>query len=160
MQRQFLEGQSVSKSGDESPPLVSQERDRRIFAMTATELAGAILSTDPADSDITPLTAVTLYCRRALQCTAKINAVTEDFFVDAIREARKKTEFLQSLGKGPESAAKREALRMAKPLFGVPMSLKEQFIMKGTESTCGIAVRAGQMADEDGGAVAALRAAG
>eukprot|EP00747_Dinoflagellata_sp_TGD_P222479 gnl/TRDRNA2_/TRDRNA2_94188_c0_seq1.p1 gnl/TRDRNA2_/TRDRNA2_94188_c0~~gnl/TRDRNA2_/TRDRNA2_94188_c0_seq1.p1 ORF type:complete len:583 (+),score=94.26 gnl/TRDRNA2_/TRDRNA2_94188_c0_seq1:50-1798(+) len=46
--------------------------------------------------------------------------------------------------------------RRAKPLFGLPFSVKECYLFKGTDSTCGLSVFVGKPADQDAALVAQM----
>ncbi|KAI2479101.1 Amidase domain containing protein [Pyrenophora tritici-repentis] len=68
---------------------------------------------------------------------AYINRLTEIFFEDAIRQANELDDFSKQNG------------RLVGPLHGVPMTLKDQFDVKGYDSTLGYVGRAFKPAQQD-----------
>ncbi|KAF2682321.1 amidase [Lentithecium fluviatile CBS 122367] len=81
-------------------------------------------------------------------CTAYINRLTEILFDDALAKARELDRFYEEHG------------RLVGPLHGVPMTLKDQFDVKGYDSTLGYVGRAFKPASRDCVIVAMLQRMG
>ncbi|KAI8940514.1 hypothetical protein NX059_004191 [Plenodomus lindquistii] len=77
------------------------------------------------------------YIRRAIHAHKRTNCFTEILFDDAIEQARELDEFHAKSG------------RVIGPLHGVPMTLKDQFDVKGYDSTLGYVGRAFKPAARD-----------
>ncbi|EXJ83636.1 hypothetical protein A1O1_07260 [Capronia coronata CBS 617.96] len=80
---------------------------------------------------------VVAYIDKACQAQEETNCLTEICFDDAIAQARALDAFRKKEG------------RLKGPLHGVPMSLKDQFNIKGFDSTLGYIGRAFKPADSD-----------
>jgi len=91
------------------------------------------------------------FCRRALRCGESTNCVTEEFYDEALRTARS----LDTRRREGATAGNKERL-----LEGVPISIKDQIHMSGSDSTCGFAARCFQPLKDDGLLVELLRDAG
>ncbi len=78
-----------------------------------------------------------------------INAVVKDRFDEAIQEAKKADELVQS-----------EPKEKLPPFLGVPCTIKEMFAFKGMPNTSGLYSRRGIIAEEDAPTVARLKQAG
>jgi len=89
----------------------------------------------------------------------RLNLITEVNFDDAIKQAEKCDEVRKSSKKrnwtfnDPEEKIN----EFLHPLFGVPISIKDTFDMKGLSSTIGITHRAFDMKEEDGIIVSAMK---
>jgi hypothetical protein len=77
----------------------------------------------------------------------KLNAVTEEFYDEAVETARK-----YDLGQFQDVENR--------ALLGVPISIKDCIDQRGADSTCGTSVRAFQQKDDDGLQVSLLRNSG
>ncbi|KIW96782.1 uncharacterized protein Z519_02173 [Cladophialophora bantiana CBS 173.52] len=77
------------------------------------------------------------YIRRAAEVHQQTNCLTEVFFDEAIKEADRLDQYYQQHGK------------LIGPLHGVPITLKDQFNVKGADSTIGYVSRAFKPATED-----------
>ncbi|KXJ88814.1 amidase [Microdochium bolleyi] len=77
------------------------------------------------------------YIARACEAHKKTNCLTEINFDNALKQARRLDEFRKTHG------------RLKGPLHGVPMSFKDQFNIKGLDTTMGYAGRAFAPADSD-----------
>lgn len=109
---------------------------------TALEIAAAIKNKDISATEITQT-----YIDRIEQYDTEINAVVVRRFEAALKEAAEADARVQS----------GEALG---PLHGVPMTIKESYVLADTPSTWGIEAFADNMSSEDGLAVARFKAAG
>eukprot|EP01101_Sappina_pedata_P000878 TRINITY_DN11022_c0_g1_i1.p1 TRINITY_DN11022_c0_g1~~TRINITY_DN11022_c0_g1_i1.p1 ORF type:complete len:608 (+),score=116.51 TRINITY_DN11022_c0_g1_i1:254-1825(+) len=87
------------------------------------------------------------YCLRAKQVGALTNAVTEEFYDEAIIQAQ-------------ESDLRRRNGEMPGLLEGLPISLKDQIDQKGADSTCGNSARCYNPATKDGLLVKLIRSEG
>ncbi|KAF2416538.1 acetamidase [Tothia fuscella] len=85
------------------------------------------------------------YIRRAVEAHQQTNCLTEVFFEDALKDAARLDEHFQRHG------------TLIGPLHGVPVTLKDQFDVKGFDSTIGYVARAFHPAQEDSVLVKILR---
>jgi amidase len=90
-----------------------------------------------ATGEISCLAVTTAYCKAAAIAHQLTNCLTEIFFAQALAKAKELDNVYAKTGK-PTGA-----------LFGVPISLKDQFEIKGTECNMGIASWVGQISKEN-----------
>ncbi|KAL6703058.1 hypothetical protein ACN47E_010265 [Coniothyrium glycines] len=88
------------------------------------------------------------YINRAIKAHQHTNCLTEILFEDAVKQASELDDYFQKNG------------RLMGPLHGVPMTLKDQFDVKGYDSTLGYVGRAFKPAAEDCVLVALLKQMG
>ncbi|GAA5983556.1 hypothetical protein JCM10908_000333 [Rhodotorula pacifica] len=88
------------------------------------------------------------FSKRAAIAQQLTNCLTEIFFEDAIKRARELDEILNKTGKP------------VGPLHGVPVSLKDQFDIAGTELTQGYVAYLGRISERDSALAALLRDSG
>ncbi|MFC1895498.1 amidase [Thermodesulfobacteriota bacterium] len=113
-----------------------------ITRISASQLAARI-----RDGDLSAQQVTQAHIQRIEAVNDKLNAVVIPLFDDAraqAEEADQRQRHGQSLG----------------PLHGVPITIKDQFHVKGLPTTFGVARLRSQIADRDGPMVAALRRAG
>jgi fatty acid amide hydrolase len=103
--------------------------------------------------DVTSTEVVLLYSLRAMAIGAITNAVAEEFYTDALDEARKVDERIEARKQGTDKST-------PGLLEGIPVSVKDAFDQKGADTTCGFAVRCFKPHSEDGLLVRLLRDAG
>lgn len=116
-----------------------------IVAMTAHELVAALRA-----RTFTAVAVAATYIRRCMREGEALNALCEEPYAEALAAARESDARLSGApGAGP-----------VRLLEGLPMSLKENLLVKGLDSTCGTAVKVYQPAAADGLQVSSLRAAG
>jgi len=96
----------------------------------------------------TCLAVTTAFCKAAAIAHQVTNCLTEIFFVESLQRAKELDETYSKTGK-PTGA-----------LFGMPISLKDQFEIKGTECNMGIASWIGQISKENSVLVDILQNAG
>ncbi len=113
-----------------------------LTALTASELARRIHG-----GEVSAVEAVEAYIARIEAVNPTINSVVWKLYDAARAEAMA----------ADERQARGETLG---PLHGVPITIKDQFLVKGTPSTWGLLNRQGHRAVADGPLVARLRAAG
>ncbi len=113
-----------------------------ILQLSATELAARI-----REGDISAQAVVAVHIQRIEAVNPKLNAVVFPLFEEARAAAQA----------ADEARARGAALG---PLHGVPITIKDQFLVKGTPTTWGLKHRAGHRAAADGPLVGRLRAAG
>jgi fatty acid amide hydrolase len=113
-----------------------------IIRLSATELAARI-----REGDISAREAVEAHISRIEAVNPKLNAVVFPLFDEARAAAQA----------ADEARAHGAALG---PLHGVPITIKDQFLVRGTPTTWGLKHRAGHRAAGDGPLVGRLRAAG
>jgi len=101
--------------------------------MDATDLLAAM-----AGGSLTSEAVVRAYCRRANVHGGRLSATTLELFEEALEAARASDSERNKRGFKP------------RPLEGLPVSIKDCIQQKGTEATCGLAARVGQISDEDG----------
>lgn len=116
--------------------------DPTLTAMTATELVESIRAGDVSAQEV-----VESHIRRVESVNPGINAVVIRLFDEARREA---IEADERRSRGEELG----------PLHGVPVTIKEQYKVAGTESTVGVTGQAGRRYNTDCPLVARLRRAG
>ncbi|KLO19358.1 general amidase [Schizopora paradoxa] len=90
----------------------------------------------------------TAYCKRAFIAQQLTNCLTEIFVERALKRAKELDEHLRKIGK------------VAGPLHGLPVSLKDQIQVKGLEATLGYASWVGKYSDRDAVIVQILLEAG
>ncbi len=110
-----------------------------ITALSATEIAQQIQT-----GQISACDAVEAHIARIEATHEKINAVVMPRFDDARREARE------------ADAARTRGDKMG-PLHGVPVTIKDQFHVRGLPSTYGVARLKGNFAASDGAMVMSFR---
>ncbi|UKZ48523.1 hypothetical protein TrVGV298_002748 [Trichoderma virens] len=124
---------------DQDPALTE-----KITAIDDTVLLSRLLATGELKSeDVTRA-----YITRAIEAHKKVNFLTEMLFSEAIQDAKRLDEYLRVNGKP------------IGPFHGVPMTLKDQFNIKGYDTTLGYTVRALKPASEDAVLVKMLRSMG
>ncbi|KAI9189809.1 hypothetical protein H9P43_001242 [Blastocladiella emersonii ATCC 22665] len=109
----------------------TQAKHRAITDMSATQLASAI-----ARGDLTAEQAVVAFGRRMVLAHLATNCLTECLLREALDRARAMDAEYQRLGAAMPRGA----------LFGVPVSIKEQLLMAGTDTTLGHSVYLGKPA--------------
>ncbi|KAG5343819.1 FAAH2 hydrolase, partial [Acromyrmex heyeri] len=122
---------------------------RPIYMLSATKLAKKI-----REGEITSSEVVREYIKRINEVNSFINAVVDERFADAIIEA---TNYDQQLKEGKFDI---KTLEKEKPLYGVPITIKECCAVKGCSHTgCTLPCK-GIKADYDAAIVEMLRNAG
>lgn len=101
-----------------------------------------------ATGKLSCLAATTAFCKAAAVAHQVTNCLTEIYFAQALAQAKEFDDIFAKTGK-PTGA-----------LFGVPISLKDQFEIKGTECNMGIASWIGQVSKENSVLVDILQNAG
>ncbi|GAA5849651.1 hypothetical protein JCM8547_000521 [Rhodosporidiobolus lusitaniae] len=101
-----------------------------------------------AHGEYTSVEVTTAYCKRAAVAQQLTNCLTEIYFEQALERARQLDQQLLTTGK------------LAGPLHGVPISLKDQFDIKGTELTMGYASYLGRISPQNSALVSLLLDAG
>lgn len=118
-----------------------------VVEMSATSLAAAI-----REGKITSREAVTSFIAQIEKVNRHLNAIVSLRLEDALREADSVDTHLKTL-----SAESRAELP---PLFGVPVTIKECFAVRGMPNTSGLLSRKGIISAADATVVGRLRAAG
>jgi amidase len=118
-------------------------RELRITRATASDVVARV-----ARREWTAVEVAAATCKRAAVAQQLLNCLTEIMFDEALARARELDEFLVREG------------RAVGPLHGLPVSLKDQFNVKGVESTIGYVALAGRPVEEDATLVRVLVAAG
>ncbi|GAA6006957.1 hypothetical protein JCM10207_009151 [Rhodosporidiobolus poonsookiae] len=101
-----------------------------------------------AEKTYTAVEVCSAFCKRAVHAQQLTNCLTEVFFDAALARAKELDEILEKTGK------------TVGPLHGVPVSLKDQFDIAGTELTMGYVSYLGRISERDSALVALLRDAG
>ncbi|RDW78048.1 amidase-1 [Coleophoma crateriformis] len=112
-----------------------------------TKDAGDLLA-DLASGKLSCLAVTTAFCKAAAVAHQLTNCLTEIFFTQALARAKELDASFAEKGK-PSGA-----------LFGMPISLKDQFQIKGTECNMGVASWIGQISKENSVLVDILQDAG
>ncbi|KAK8398344.1 hypothetical protein O3P69_003909 [Scylla paramamosain] len=98
---------------------------------------------------------VEAFRRRVEAVNPIINAVVDERFEAALREAREVDQRLDAC-----TQEEREETGRAQPLLGVPFTAKENVLVKGLSCTHGLVLRRGMKAERDAEVVCRLREAG
>lgn len=160
----YLEGalQSGERAASEVIERMFKVRRAKPFAVTTQRISPGVLSRDVLDAPstvqaqmiragvISPVELMRGYIHRISEANPKLNAVVQDRFAQALREAEE-AEATVSASSNPEELP---------PLLGVPCTIKEFFAVKGMPHTGALAKRKGTIAKEDCVVVQRLRKAG
>ncbi|XP_012278947.1 fatty-acid amide hydrolase 2-B [Orussus abietinus] len=117
---------------------------------SATALAIKIRNKQLRSEDV-----VKRYIDRINEIQPILNCVVEDRFKDALEEAKKCDEILNS-----PDAPSVQWLAEEKPFFGVPFTTKDCISINGMKQTAGLVIRKNLISDKDAESVRLLRAAG
>ncbi|XP_060526675.1 fatty-acid amide hydrolase 2-B-like isoform X2 [Cylas formicarius] len=120
-----------------------------LLKIPAIELARRIRSKEISSEELCKA-----YIRRIKEVNPIINAIVEDRFEEAIKDAKAVDEYLKT------TSLSELEIEKIKPLLGVPMTIKESCSVKGMSTSVGIVSRIGMKAERDGEAVAILRSSG
>ncbi|KAL7949438.1 amidase signature domain-containing protein [Trichoderma barbatum] len=124
---------------DEDPALTE-----KITAIDDTVVLSSLLATGELKSeDVTRA-----YITRAIEAHKKTNCLTEILFSEAIQDAKKLDDYLRANG------------NPIGPFHGVPVTLKDQFNVKGYDTTLGYTGRALKPVSDDATLVKMLRSMG
>ncbi|KAL3277363.1 hypothetical protein HHI36_012713 [Cryptolaemus montrouzieri] len=137
--------------------LRSSENQRRSVPPSPDKLlqvSASTLSELIRRKKITSEELVRAYIRRIKEVNHLINAVVEERFGKALKEAKYVDEYLRTT-----SLTKTE-LETIKPLLGVPVTIKESCMLSGMSYAVGTVVRRGIKADSDGEVVARIKMSG
>uniref|UniRef100_A0A4D5S8Y5 Putative amidase n=1 Tax=Ixodes scapularis TaxID=6945 RepID=A0A4D5S8Y5_IXOSC len=134
----------TQQKSERLPPIRQQ-----LLLRSASELAAEIRKGKVKSVDL-----VHAYIDRSLAVQGALNAVVEDRFEAALRDAEKADRLVRSGTLSPEQ------LEREKPLLGVPFTAKNSIGISGLVQDAGSAYYAGQRADQDAAVVALLRQAG
>jgi len=146
-QKKREERDSIIKEELKHLPEIPEDIQKLILDSTVTELM-ALLNDDRITSEQILVT----YHRRAITIGRDLELITESNFTDALQLARKCDEIRKTTS--PED---RNKLGL---LFGVPISVKDPFFVKGLDSTCGLAARCFKPSPEDGWIIKFLKEEG
>lgn len=113
-----------------------------LYSLSATELAHLIRAGEVSATEV-----VEAFIARIEQVNPALNALIIPLFAEARTQAQAAQ---QALAQG-ESVG---------PLHGVPVTIKEQFLVRGTDTTWGVPAHRGKPAGAEGTLVTALRRAG
>ncbi|TCD71499.1 hypothetical protein EIP91_008880 [Steccherinum ochraceum] len=92
----------------------------------------------------TSVQVTTAFCKRAVIAHQLTNCLTEVYIDDALKRAAELDDYLKQHG------------TVVGPLHGLPVSLKDQFCIKGREATMGYVSWIGKLAKDDAGVVKLL----
>ncbi|XP_045467054.1 fatty-acid amide hydrolase 2-like [Harmonia axyridis] len=120
-----------------------------LLLISATKLAELIRKKKVSSEDV-----IRVYINRIKEVNPLINAVVQDRFEDALKDAKGVTDYLRT------TSLTEEELQKMKPLLGVPVTIKESCMLSGMSSAVGVVSRRGLKAENDGEAVARLKMAG
>ncbi|KAJ5176698.1 uncharacterized protein N7482_002575 [Penicillium canariense] len=111
----LIQAEAIQKSG-----ILTDQELRITEQYTVQELISAL-----ANGSLTATEVTVAYCKRAAVAQQLVSCITETLFA----EAQERAQYLDSL---------REQGRLAGPLHGLPVSIKDNFHVKGTEATIGM----------------------
>ncbi|KAG5886379.1 hypothetical protein JTB14_034911 [Gonioctena quinquepunctata] len=117
--------------------------------MSASDLATKIRRNQLSSEEVCKA-----YIDRIKEVNPFLNAVVEDRFQMAMKDARDVDEYLV------KSGLNEEELKKTKPLLGVPLTVKESCGVEGLENSVGYLPRKGVKAESDGEVVRRLRNSG
>ncbi|XP_026495503.2 fatty-acid amide hydrolase 2-like [Vanessa tameamea] len=123
------------------------EKKHAILMESAVTLAEKIRKNELKSEDL-----VTACIERIKQVNPILNAVTDERYEEALKEARQVDKMIEN-GLSEEEFKK-------KPFLGVPFTAKESHAVKGMLHTLGVRARKSARADEDAECVRLVRAAG
>ena len=130
-------------------PEVSKEKTNKILnAKDVEELRKLQISREVTSADI-----VAVYSQRAHTIGRQLNLVTEEYYNEALIEAKKKDEELTK-------ALKENKVSSLGRLHGIPVSIKDHIGEKGRISTVGAEHFADFISEEDAGCVQLIRKEG
>lgn len=115
------------------------------LSLSALELAKMIRS-----RKVSSETVVKAHIEQIKNVNKRLNAVVQDRFDEALREARKADHLLGQRGQKNNLP----------PLFGVPCTIKESFSLKGMPNTAGLVSKKGKLSRSDAVVVSRLKKAG
>ncbi|KAK1998851.1 amidase [Colletotrichum falcatum] len=121
--------------------------DAKVVDMTSNGDAAG-LSSMISRGEVSCENVVEAYIQRAIKAHEKTNCLTEILFEDALRSARELDAYMTKNGKP------------VGPLHGIPVTLKDQFNVRGFDSTLGYVGRSFRPAREDAVVVRMLRSLG
>lgn len=130
------------KSSDMKLEDMSTEETDEILDKTATQLLEALKR-----GDLSSVKIVSVYIKRCIEHGRLHNAITEEFFDEALRAAAE-SDLRRSMGTEPRL------------LEGIPISVKDCFDQVGADSTCGLASHVNNPKGKDCPALHMLRQAG
>ncbi|KAK8785676.1 hypothetical protein V5799_007949 [Amblyomma americanum] len=130
------------------PRLLPAAKDD-LLLRSATSLAAAI-----RNGEVKSVELVSAYIGRIREVQPIINAVVEERFQEALREAEEADQLVAS------ATMSRNQLSRQKPLLGLPFSVKNSIAVKGMRHDAGSLFWHGRRAEEDAPSVALLRQAG
>ncbi|KAK7590934.1 hypothetical protein V9T40_002547 [Parthenolecanium corni] len=104
--------------------------------------------------NITAVEVVGVFINRIKEVNPIVNALVDERFEDAIKEAKKVDEFIRS------DSMSAEEIKIQKPLLGVPFTAKEEIAAKGLSWTLGLISRKGRKATEDAKVLQGLKNSG
>ncbi|CAN7984555.1 unnamed protein product, partial [Ixodes pacificus] len=134
----------TQQKSERLPPIRQQ-----LLLRSASELAAEIREGKVKSVDL-----VYAYIDRSRAVQGALNAVVEDRFEAALREAEQADRLVRSDTLSPEQ------LKRERPLLGVPFTAKNSIGITGLVQDAGSAYYEGQRADQDAAVVALLRQAG
>lgn len=122
---------------------IMTENELSLTEKDATELIGLL-----AKQEITSYELTLAFCKRAAIAQQLLNCLTEIFFDEALERAKELDDIIKRTGKP------------VGPYHGLPFSIKDQFQIKGKDTSAGFVSWVGNIAAEDAGVVDVLRKAG
>ncbi|KAJ8967319.1 hypothetical protein NQ317_000970 [Molorchus minor] len=120
-----------------------------LLKISATDLAAKIRKKELPSEEICKA-----YIERIKEVNPVINAIVEERFQQALKEAKNVDDYLTKCSLSEEDLVK------IKPLLGVPITVKESCSLQGMSLTGGLINRTGYKAESDGEAVARLKTSG
>ncbi|TKR92145.1 hypothetical protein L596_006856 [Steinernema carpocapsae] len=123
-----------------------------LLLISATKAAELIRNKELKSVDL-----VNAYICRIKEVNCILNALISDCFQEALKEAAKVDQFMESVDKNSDEVRK---LEKEKPLFGIPFTIKDSMDVKGREITIGMPIRQGLISKEDADVVKNTRESG
>ena len=133
---------------------INQEIESLILSSSATEIRELIINGKLKCSQVT-----LVICYNNYKCNKILNAILEEHYDSAYQTA---IELDLEIENKRNSSDKQEWINYInnKPLLGIPISVKDLFAMKDSDSTCGLQRLCNQKHDDDGTVIKLVRECG
>lgn len=142
---------------------MSQHEDNHLFQIPSEKLSRMVLR-----GDLSSINLINYFISRIERVNTSLNAVCIPLFEEAREEAEKLDEWLaEERLLIPTNGSNHHLLEewmdkviLERPLFSIPVTIKESIHVKGTQCTMGLSSRVGQLSKDDGILVKRLKNAG
>lgn len=115
---------------DKYSEIIKPEIERKILLMSATEIRENIIA-----NKISCIESVLVICYNTYKCNKKLNAILEEHYDSAYNEAIELDKLINKKRNNKEEWIK---FIESKQLLGIPISIKDLFVMKDSDCTIGL----------------------